>query len=85
MEHGCLWLKGRDLGVDPEVLLQVVRAQPGYHDYTRNKIALELKDLGAVVLHRNGRHTSNIVKLWDHGPWGYRIRVDVLRDEMKEF
>lgn len=84
-DRGCLWLKGRDLGVDPEVLLQAVRAQPGYHNATRNGIARELKDVGALILQRNGQHTTNLVKLWDGGPWGYRLNPDALEDEVKEF
>ena len=54
-------------------------------DYTRNKMALELNDLGAIVLQSNGKHSSNMVKLWDGGPWGYRLLLDVLEDEVKEF
>ena len=84
-KRGCLRLKRRNIGVNPEVLLQLVRAQPGYHDYTRNKMALELKDLGALVLQSNGKHASNMVKLWDGGPWGYRLLLGVLEDEAKEF
>lgn len=84
-KRGCLRLKGKDIGVDPEVLLQLVRTQPGYHNATRNGVARELKDIGALVLQRNGQHTTNLVKLWNDGPWGYRIHLDVLEDEVEEF
>lgn len=74
-------IKGHDLCLRPEALIQFVRAQPGYHEWTQNRIRRTLKDLNALVLQDD---TSSTVHLDSHNsnraPRVYRIRLDVLED-----
>lgn len=73
--EGIMW--ERDLCLRAEALIRYVRLQPGFHDWNRNKISRELKDIGALVLQEEGAST---VHLDDDSPRVYRIRLDVLKD-----
>lgn len=73
--EGIMW--GNDLCLRAEALIRFVRLQPGFHDWNRNKISRELKDIGALVLQEEGAST---VHLDDDSPRVYRIRLDVLKD-----
>ena len=84
-KRNCLWMKNGDLGIEPELLLQLVRAQPGYHNATKYSVTSELKDIGALVINRNGQNTTTMVKLWKGGPWGYRIRMNVIMDTVEKY
>lgn len=78
--EGTLWRRG--LCLRPEALVRFVRFQPGFRQWTRNRISQELKDMGALVLQEENAST---VHLADGLPRVYRIRLDVLRDEAKYF
>ena len=72
---GIIWQK--DLCLKPDALVQYVRTQPGFHNWTRNRIIQELKDIGALVLQEENASTVHIDK---DLPRVYRIRLDVLKD-----
>lgn len=74
-KHGGIIWKG-DLCLRPEELIHYVRLQPGFHNWTRNRITQELKDIGALVLQEEGSGTVHLNK---GSPRVYRIRVDVLK------
>ena len=71
---GILW--NNDLCLRSEPLIRFVRLQPGFHNWNRNKISRELKDIGALVLQEEETST---VHLDDDSPRVYRIRLDVLK------
>lgn len=73
--EGTIWED--DLCLRTEALVRYVRLQPGFHDWNRNKISRELKDIGALVLQEEGTST---VHLDDDSPRVYRIRLNVLKD-----
>ena len=72
---GIIWQK--DLCLKPDALVQYVLTQPGFHNWTRNRIIQELKDIGALVLQEENASTVHIDK---DLPRVYRIRLDVLKD-----
>jgi len=80
---GIEW--NRDLCLRPEALIRFVRLQPGYQDWSRNKITRKLKDWGALVLQEEKCDSVHLKKA-EKGisyPRVYRIRLDVLKDHEK--
>ena len=55
-------VKKKDLCLKPDALVQYVRTQPGFHNWTRNRIIQELKDIGALVLQEENASTVHIDK-----------------------
>ena len=77
---GILWKE--DLCLKREALERFVRMQNGYQNYTISQIIRELKDIGALVLQES--NTAQ-VKLRKDLPRVYRIQMDVLKNEAREF
>lgn len=65
-----------------DALERFVRLQDGYADYSITQIVRELKDIGALVIQEEG---TAQVKIKKDTPCVYRLRLDVLRSEAKEF
>ena len=80
IHEGTIW--ERDLCLRPEALIRFIRLQPGYHDWSRNRITQSLKDIGALVLQEENASTVHIAK---DLPKVYRIRLDVLKDVAEYF
>lgn len=80
-KHGGIIWKD-DLCLKSDVLTQFVRKQPGYHDWTSNKITRALKDLNALVLQEDG---GNTVHLGKNSPRVYRIRLNVLKAAAEKY
>lgn len=59
-----------------------MRTQKGYQNYTISKVIQELKDIGALVVQEEG---TAQVKIKKGVPRVYRIRINVLESEAKEF
>lgn len=78
--EGIVW-QG-DLCLRSEALIRFVRTQHGYHDWTHNRIVQGLKDIGALVLQEE---TAATVHLDKDLPRVYRIRLDMLKDNMKYY
>ena len=78
--EGIIWHDDLCLRRDP--LERFIRMQDGYACYTISKIVQELKDIGALVLQEEG---TAQVRLKKGTPRVYRILLDVLEDEAKEY
>ena len=74
-----------DICLLPEVLVNFVRQQPGYHHYTRPMIVQELMDDGLVKIQQNGKHPSYTVKVEKGAPGTYRLIGDRLEESAEEF
>lgn len=74
---GIIWKD--DLCLRREALIQFVRKQPGYHDWSSNRITRTLKDLNALVLQEENAATVRLSKEEDV-PRVYRIRLKVLKE-----
>lgn len=79
---GIIW-KG-DICLRPEVLIQFVRQQPGYHDWSPNRITRALKDINALVLQEENAATVRLSKEKDV-PRVYRIRKEVLKETAQKY
>lgn len=79
---GIIWKD--DLCLRKEALIQFVRQQPGYHDWTANRITRTLKDIGALVLQEEDTATVKLTKD-SNVPRVYRIRLNVLKDAAEKF
>lgn len=75
----------REFCVLPESLVYFVRAQPGYHDWTRQRITQQLKDYGALRTQRNGDSTSNTVKVASDAPRTFRIVLKALEEAKEKY
>lgn len=75
---GIVWKN--DLCLRPKILLAYIRKQPGYQDYTQNRLSMELTDLSALVLQEENSYTVHIAKS-EHSqiPRVYRIKLNVLK------
>ena len=75
---GIVWKN--DLCLRPKILLAYIRKQPGYQDYTQNRLSMELADLSALVLQEENSYTVHIAKS-EHSqiPRVYRIKLNVLK------
>lgn len=71
-----------DLCLRSDVLVQFVRQQPGYHDWSRNRIVQALKDINALVIQEEKTATVRLAKGL---PRVYRIRLKVLRDDATKY
>lgn len=82
---GVIWKD--DLCIRPQQLLSFVRQQPGYHQYTRNQLTLELMDLGVLVIQEDSGYTVHLAKSKDGAsiPRVYRLRLDVLKETAKKY
>ena len=80
----AVFVKG-DLCMIPESLIHFVCAQPGYHDWTRQKVVNELKSYGALRIQRNGNSNSNTIKLKHGAPPTYRIVLDALEEAAEKY
>lgn len=79
---GIIWKD--DLCVRPEALIHFVRQQPGYHDWSPNRITRALKDINALVLQEEGTATVRLSK--EKGvPRVYRIRLNILKETQKRY
>ena len=79
---GILWKD--DLCLRKEALIQFVRQQPGYHDWTSHRITRALKDIGAFVLQEENATTVRLSKKPDI-PRVYRIRMKVLAETAEKY
>lgn len=79
-KDGIIW-KG-DFCLRKAPLENFIRKQPGYHNYTINKVVRELKNIGA--LHTNESETAQ-VHLGDDSPRVYRMDVKALKKNAKKF
>lgn len=77
---GIIW-KG-DLCLRREALIQFVRMQAGYHDWTSNQITRALKDINALVLQEEDSATVHLTK---DSPRVYRIRLNVLKENAIQY
>ena len=77
---GIIWKN--DLCLKSEALVQFVRQQPGYHDWTSNRITRALKDINALVLQEDSCNTVHLTK---GTPRVYRIRLNVLGDTSEKY
>lgn len=80
-KHGGILWKG-DLCLRRDELIQFIRQQPGYHDWTSNQITRSLKDICALVLQEDEAST---VRLTKDSPRVYRIRLNVLKDTAQKY
>ena len=71
-----------DLCLRSDALIQFVRQQPGYHNWSKNRITRELKDINALVIQEDKTATVHLTK---KSPRVYRIRVKVLKDTAKKY
>lgn len=78
--EGIIWHGNLCLRREP--LERFIRLQDGYACYTISKIVQELKDIGALALQEEG---TAQVRLKKGTPRVYRILLDVLEDEAKEY
>lgn len=63
-------------------LLNYIRKQPGYHDYTINKITRELQDIGALITNESDTCQVHLAK---DAPRVYRMIVKVLKENAKKY
>lgn len=77
---GIIWKD--DLCLKKESLIQFVRQQPGYHEWSPNKITRALKDINALVLQEDGGNTVHLDK---SSPRVYRIRLNVLKTTAEKY
>ena len=82
---GILWKD--DLCLRPEELVRFVRLQPGYQEWTRNRITRTLKDWGALVIQEEVTDTVWLRKCEKGSgfPRVYRIRLKVLEDQEERY
>lgn len=82
-EHdGIIWKS--DLCIKPEALIQFIRQQPGYHDWSSNRITRELKDIKALVLQEENAATVRLSK--EPGVSRvYRIRKEILKETARKY
>lgn len=69
-----------DFCLKPEPLLQFVRSQDGYQNWTLGDIVKELRLYGALVIHESGTVQTKV-----DGIRVYRMRVDVLKLYAEEY
>ncbi len=79
---GMIWKD--DLCLRKEALIQFVRQQPGYHDWTSNRITRALKDINALVLQEEEAATIRLIKDCDV-PRVYRIRMKILKETSEKY
>jgi len=79
---GIIW-KG-DLCLRREALVQFIHQQPGYHDWTSNRITRTLKGINALVLQEEEAATVRFTK--DYAtPRVYRIRMKILEETAQKY
>lgn len=86
--EGILWETDNDgtpvlVGIKQTALVQFVRAQNGYHDFSSRQIIQELKDYGALVLQEDKSNTVHLGKTKKGQPCLPRVlllKYDVLED-----
>lgn len=71
-----------DLCLRSDALIQFIRQQPGYRDWSRNRITRELKDINALVIQEEKTDTVHLTK---ESPRVYRIRLNILKNAAKNF
>lgn len=81
-KDGILWQN--DLCVRREALIRFVRLQPGYQNWSPNRITRALKDVGALVLQEENAATVRLSKK-ANVPRVYRIRLSVLKETAKKY
>lgn len=79
---GIIW-RG-DLCLRKDALIQFVRQQSGYHDWTSNRITRALRDINALVIQEEGTAMVRLAK-GESIPRVYRIRLNVLKDTAKAY
>lgn len=79
---GIVWKN--DLCLRREALVQFIRQQPGYHDWTSNRITRALKDINALALQEDEAATVRLTKE-ENVPRVYRIRLNVLKETAKKY
>lgn len=77
---GILWKD--DLCLRLNALVQFVRRQPGYQDWSSKRIVQELKDIGVLVMQEESAATVHITK---GTPRVYRIRLKALENAAERY
>ena len=78
----------KQVGIKPAALVQFIRNQNGYQNYSSRKITNYLKDIGALTLQEEKSNTVHIGKLKDGNrplPRVLLIDVETLRDSAEEY
>lgn len=81
-KDGILWQN--DLCLRREALIRFVRLQPGYQNWSSNRITRALKDIGALVLQEENAATVRLSNK-ANVPRVYRIRLSVLKETAKKY
>lgn len=81
-KDGILWQK--DLCLRREALIRFIRTQPGYQNWSSNRITRALKDIGALALQEENAATVRLSKK-GNVPRVYRIRLDILEKTAEKY